>query len=100
MVKAIDYISLNTQVLYSRILYFLFPKKIMNLSKTRDTLAREVKEFTDIHITEVDSKYKEERILFREPITNETEYLIRRNSVRKITKESRNSIDLLLHTIS
>ena len=88
------------QVLYTRFLYFLFPKKITELSKTRESLSCQVHEFIDKHISEVDPKYKEDRILFREAIVNERDYLFKRNIIRKISKESEDSIKVLFKTIS
>jgi len=99
-IKAYDYISQNTQVLYSRFLYFLFPKKIKNLWKARETLAKEILELTDKYIEEVDPQYKEFRILHSSPVANETEYLIHKNSMRKIRRQSTVEMKDLLDSIS
>ena len=98
--KSFDYISSHKEIIYSRILYFVFPKKIKHLTKNRETLAVEVHEFIDKYIEQVDSKYKEERILYKEHVKDEKEFIIRRNSNRKISVDQKVEMEKILDRIN
>jgi len=84
--KMLDSISFYLQTMLSRFLYFVYPKNILKLKSQRETLAKEVLQFVDIHIKDADPKYDEERILFKKEADrgdSEKDIFVRRNSMRK-----------------
>ena len=68
----------------------------MKLRDQREHLAKEILEFVDRHIVEVDPKYEKERILYTKE-TGETEknILMRRNSRRKASSDLQNELKFI-----
>ncbi len=85
----LDSIFFYLQIFISRFLYFIYPKNIVKLKTQRECLVQDVLEFVNNYIGEADPKYEKERILFvNEKENNEKNILIRRNSLRKTSKDS------------
>ena len=85
----LDSIFFYLQIFISRFLYFLYPKNIVKLKTQRECLVKEVLEFVNNYISEADPKYEKERVLFaKEKEPGEKNILIRRNSMRKTSKDS------------
>ncbi len=95
----LDSIFFYLQTMLSRFLYFVYPKNIVKLKSSRETLVKEVLEFVDVHIKDADPKYDEERILFKKEADrgdSEKEVMLRRNSLRKSKKYLSDEISNIL----
>jgi hypothetical protein len=92
-VLALDAIGFYRQVLYSRFLYFVFPKKIIKLKRQREQLVQEIKLYTNKYIGIVDEKYNMERVFNIESEIDEGDTLIRKNPQRKKKKHIIEEID-------
>jgi hypothetical protein len=89
-----DAIGFYKQVLYSRFLYFVFPKRIIKLQRTREHLVEEIKYFTNKYIGEVDEKYTMNRVINDvEAEIDEGDALIRKNTHRKKKQHIHDEID-------
>jgi hypothetical protein len=92
----LDSIAFYLQVFISRFLYFIYPNRILKLRDQREHLAKEVLEFVDRHIVEVDPKYEKERILYyKESGESEKNILIKRNLKRKVSSDAENELKLI-----
>ncbi len=60
----------------------------------------EVLDFINKYIEEVDPTYKQERILYKDPVKDETDFLIQRNKERTISKDNKVELERLLESIN
>jgi hypothetical protein len=90
----LDKVAFYLQVFISRFLYFIYPNRILKLKDHREHLVKEILDFVDTHINEVDPKYEKERILFnKEKGESEKNILIQRNHARKLSRDIRFILD-------
>jgi hypothetical protein len=80
----LDKIFFHLQVFMSRFLYFIHPKNIIKLKNHREELSSDIRVFISNNLGE----YEKDRILFKvENGQEEKNILIRRNSLRKTSKD-------------
>lgn len=74
------------QTMITRFIYFVYPKNIIKLKTLRENLSKEILDFVNFHIKEVDPKFEQERILYAKELErgdSEQEIVFRRSSMRK-----------------
>jgi hypothetical protein len=68
----------------------------MKLKDQREHLAKEVLDFVNQHIIEVDPRYEDERILFsKETGESEKNILINRNLKKRVSMDGQNELKLI-----
>ncbi len=83
-VRMLDKIFFHLQIFMSRFLYFIYPKNTIKLKNQREKLCEDIRDFINNNIGE----YDKDRILFKEEKGQEEKnILIRRNSLRKTSKD-------------
>ncbi len=91
----LDYVFFSFDTMISRFLFFFNPNKSRALKQKRQQLSDNLKKVVDMHIEDVDPKYKQERILFNEESQaqlSEEKIFLTRNSRRKSSEELNNVI--------
>lgn len=70
------------------------------MKQIRENLSSEVLDFINKYIDEVYSKNKEEKVFFKEPVNDETDFLIKRNKERKIKKFNKAELERFMESIN
>jgi uncharacterized coiled-coil DUF342 family protein len=89
-----DSVNFYKNILYSRFLYFVFPKKIIKLQQKREQLRNEIKNITNKYIGEVDERFRQDRLINNaDSEIDEADALIKKTSKRKKKKQIHEEIE-------